>query len=413
MRLLVHDYAGHPCQVQLSRELARRGHEVVHLHFADVQTPKGALARRPDDPASFAVEGITLGDPFRKSSLIRRRRQELRYAARVAARMATFRPDVVLSANTPLDVQQVILESGGRLDARVIVWMQDFYSVALRILLTRRLGLLGTLIGTYYQYLERRILRACDQVICITEPFERLAVEWGADPGKCHVIENWAPLDEIVPGERDNAWARQNGLVGKLCLLYSGTMGMKHDPGPLLHLARAYRDDPRVVLAVVAEGPGRDRLERLAAAQGLDNLRLFDLQPYERLSEVLASGDVLLALLDRDAAAISVPSKVLSYLCAGRPLLLAVPRENLAARTVTDAGAGMVVEPEDLDGLVRAARALLDDGGWRATLQANARQYASRAFDIARIGDRFEAILGRRAGVARPAPADAAIPVHG
>ena len=66
MRVLIHDYAGHPFQVQLSRALARSGHSVLHLHFASFQTPKGAVERRPDDPDNFAIEGLTLGRPFAK-----------------------------------------------------------------------------------------------------------------------------------------------------------------------------------------------------------------------------------------------------------------------------------------------------------------------------------------------------------
>lgn len=56
MKIIVSDYSGHPFQVQLSRELARRGHQVKHLHFAEFQTPKGNLQRQAADPATFDIE---------------------------------------------------------------------------------------------------------------------------------------------------------------------------------------------------------------------------------------------------------------------------------------------------------------------------------------------------------------------
>ena len=40
MRIVVHDYAGHPFQVQLARALAAAGHEVLHLHAAESKRPK-------------------------------------------------------------------------------------------------------------------------------------------------------------------------------------------------------------------------------------------------------------------------------------------------------------------------------------------------------------------------------------
>jgi colanic acid biosynthesis glycosyl transferase WcaI len=53
-RILVHDYSGHPFQAELSRSLARRGHDVLHLSFRQFQTPKGDLVAKPDDPVGFA-----------------------------------------------------------------------------------------------------------------------------------------------------------------------------------------------------------------------------------------------------------------------------------------------------------------------------------------------------------------------
>jgi len=41
MRLLIHGHAGHPFQMQLSREPARRGHTVLHAFAGELQTPRG------------------------------------------------------------------------------------------------------------------------------------------------------------------------------------------------------------------------------------------------------------------------------------------------------------------------------------------------------------------------------------
>jgi glycosyltransferase involved in cell wall biosynthesis len=97
--------------------------------------------------------------------------------------------------------------------------------------------------------------------------------------------------------------------------------------------------------------------------------------------------------LEADAGVFSVPSKVLSYLCAARPVLLAVPAENLAARIVAENGAGLVVEPSDLAGFCTAARQFAESQDHRETCGRAARQYAESHFDIGRICDQFEKIL--------------------
>ena len=108
---------------------------------------------------------------------------------------------------------------------------------------------------------------------------------------------------------------------------------------------------------------------------------------------MLASADVLVAILEPDAGIFSVPSKVLSYLCAGRAVLAAMPVENLAARIIAREDAGRVADPADAESFVARARELLADGALRARLGANARAYAEDRFRIADIGDRFERIL--------------------
>jgi glycosyltransferase involved in cell wall biosynthesis len=111
---------------------------------------------------------------------------------------------------------------------------------------------------------------------------------------------------------------------------------------------------------------------------------------------VLGSADVLVAILEADAGVFSVPSKVLSYLCAGRSVLLAVPKENLAARIVLQCGAGPVVEPTDIRGFCAEAQHLIDSPTIREQNGCAARHYAETHFDIRRIADRFEEILRAR-----------------
>jgi glycosyltransferase involved in cell wall biosynthesis len=391
-RIVVHDYSGHPFQVQLSRELARRGNAVLHLHFQGFQTPKGPLWRRPDDPPGFAVEGLDLDEPFQKYSFVKRRRQEIAFGALAARRTRAFAPEIVVCSNLPLDPLRAVQRAARAEGARCVVWLQDVYSVAMAKILPRKLPVLGHAVGRLFELLERRILREADHVVCITDDFLPILEGWGVDRRRCTVIENWAPLEEITPLPPDTAWAREQGLAGKTLLLYSGTLGLKHDPAGIAALARAMADRPEVRVVVVSEGVGADWLRRARAEGGLDNLVLLPFQPYARFSEVLASAAVVMAVIEPDAGIFSVPSKVLSYLAAGRAILLAVPPENLAARTVLRAGAGLVVPPGDTAGLIAAARRLVDEPALRDRLGAAGRAHAERSFAIAGIADRFAAL---------------------
>ena len=395
MRILVHDYAGHPFQVQLSRAPAARGHALLHLYAASNPTPKGPLAPRADDPTGFTVEGLALARAYRRYAYLERWWHERAYGRLLARRIAAWRPEVVLCCNTPLDALVMAEARTHAEGARFVFWVQDLLGLAALRILRARLPVLGALVGRHHMALERRVARAADELVLITDDFAPLMRDWGIAERRIAVIENWAPLGAFPPAPRDNPWARAQGLAGTVVILYTGMLGLKHDPSLVLALAEAFRDRPEVAVVVVSEGRGADWLAEKKLAKGLENLRLLAFQPFERMAEVMASADVLLAILEPAAGIFSVPSKVLSYLCAKRPILASVPAENLAARILCEHQAGLVVVPGDAPALVEAARRLVDDSALRARLGANARAYAEHAFDIDAIAARFEAVLVR------------------
>ena len=390
MRIVLHDYSGHPFQIQLARELAQRGHEVLHLYSSAVQTPHGALEQRADDAVGFTVAAIDPGEPLPKYHYVRRFLHERRYGTMLRQQIAHFRPNAVLFSNTPPDAMAAPARWCLSQHIPYLFWLQDIYSEAITRLVIGKLGRLAWPVGWHYRRLEATLLRQATAVVVISEDFKGLLGKWGVAPDRIATIENWAPLGELPPRPHDNEFARAHDLVGKTVFLYSGTLGLKHNPALLSDLAicLANRDECRVV--VVSEGLGADFLRREKLDKSLDNLVLLPFQPFARLPDVLGSADVVVAILEPDAGVFSVPSKVLSYHCAGRALLGAMPAENLAARLIVREKSGLLVDPRDRAGFFAAARQLLDDRTGREQMGRRARFYAERAFDIGTIASRFE-----------------------
>jgi len=101
---------------------------------------------------------------------------------------------------------------------------------------------------------------------------------------------------------------------------------------------------------------------------------------------VLAAADVVLVALARHIPG-AVPSKLYEAMSSGRPVVLIADGE--AAQIVRKHGAGLVVQPGDLAGLVRALRTLAADAGLRQRMGANGRAAAVRDFDRTKIVGRF------------------------
>jgi len=151
MRIVVCDYSGHPFQIELSRCLADRGHAVLHLHFAEFQTPKGEIDALAGDAPGFTIEAVSLGRPFAKDRFARRLFQEIRIGGLIAERAMRFAPDLVVGCNMPLDAQQRLRQACANEKVPFVFWLQDIYSAAIGHYLTERLGLIGRLIGNRFQ----------------------------------------------------------------------------------------------------------------------------------------------------------------------------------------------------------------------------------------------------------------------
>ena len=393
LRILIHDRPGHPFEVQLSRELAKHGHEVMHSFGAFFQSPRGALNQQPDDPPTFNIVGLQLNEPFAKYSFGKRMIQEIKYSQILLDHIRSFGPDVVIFANTPSEALSLVYWQTRRENIQFIFWVQDFYSIAVQKILSKRLSILGRAVGQLYVWMDKYLLKKSEQIVLITKDFEPLLEDWHVDLSKTTIIPNWAPLEDMPVCEKNNEWSITQQLEDKFCFLYSGTLGMKHNPALLVELAQQFIEQPDVRVVVISEGIGADWLQTQQSELQLNNLILLDYQPFAELPNVLGMADVLVAILEPDAGVFSVPSKVLSYLCAKRPLLLAVPQENLAARIVIENEAGLVVDPDDAGGFLENATTLFADGALRDRLSKNGRTYAEAHFDIKKISNQFEKII--------------------
>lgn len=394
MRIFVHDYSGHPFQAQLSRELAARGHEVTHCYCAAYTTGRGDLR------GSERMSVVSIGDDvtITKTRFVRRFFTELRLGVQLARRVRRARPDVVMVSTAPVPTTVVLALVLAVLRVPWVLWHQDVQAVALRAFAEVSRSPVNRLAALVIERAERFTARRARRVVVITHGFLGVHRRWGT-ADRVVVIPNWAPVDEIVPRPRDNAWARARGLLDEPVLLYSGTLGLKHDPALLVRLAHRLRGAGRPVrLVVVNEGPAGEVLRQEAQRLG-EPVTLLPFQPYADLPDVLGSGDVLVVLLEREAGEFSVPSKTLSYLCAGRPVLGLVPPENLAA-TLIDRAGGCVLVPDEssLDDAVGWVEAVLADPERAGAIGAASRALAEEEFGLGPISDRFEALLVEVAG---------------
>jgi len=396
LKILFHDFGDFPLFFEFTKALADSHFSVVHCSVELLPVGRADINLAQADNYKNLFLSIPADYHSAKQSFIRRFRMEWAYGGQLRSVIEAEQPDLIISANAPTHIQAQLQAAASAVGAKFIYWFQDFYSEAVSSLLRQKFGMLGLVIGSFFRQWERRQLLRSDGVLVITDAFREPLLLWGVPETKIVTLENWAPIGSLPVLVQENSWSREQGLDGKFCFLYSGSMGLKHNPDLLLSLAEKYRHDSAVKVVVVAEGSGADFLSEKSKELGLrETLIVLPMQPAERVPEVLATASVLVATLEPEASHICVPSKVLTYLCAERPLLLSITGENLAAQTVNREGAGFTAEPNDSEGFLARADELRQDTACCESMGRKARSYAEQAFQIDEIVSRFEGFLGR------------------
>jgi colanic acid biosynthesis glycosyl transferase WcaI len=396
------DYGCHSFTYRLATRLHSDGFPIRYFVNGSLESPNLLSLASWVQGRPALVRSINCQKAYGKMSLRDRLRGEVEWASKCIQALEQERPSAVIVSCVPLYAVTRI-QSWAKLNGvPLIYWLQDLQGRAIHDLLGRKFGLAGRAIGSVARMWEQRILSRSDMVITIAAGHERELPGGTRRKKSFALLENWANIEDIPELPPGNDWAVGNALHKTKNILYSGTLGYKHDLAMFLTLASAFKSRRDVRIVLVSSGRAADYVRRAAADNNLPNLIVLPFQRYEDVPSVLASASVLIAPLDPSAGSFCVPSKVLSYLCAGRPIVIAIDAENAAARIIQAAQAGSVVAPGDSETFVAAVHALLDDPARRVAEGRSARVYAQRTFGLDRVVSRFLDILARANVILEP-----------
>ena len=111
-----------------------------------------------------------------------------------------------------------------------------------------------------------------------------------------------------------------------------------------------------------------------------------------RFSEVLGTADVCMAVLEDDAGIFSVPSKVLSYFCAGKPIIMHGPIENLASKLIIKNQCGLVSDGKNFEDLEKNMLKIQNQINLKK-MSENSYSYALKNFSIEEVSKKFLSII--------------------
>ena len=238
----------------------------------------------------------------------------------------------------------------------LVIHVQDMYPESLVI--QGRLKP-GQLPNKLLLMIDRWIARRASALIVLSESFAGGYIQLRhIDPSKVHVIADWVDPGSVGLLGKDN-FRPEIGVSGAaFVMVYGGNVGMAAGVETVIDAMRLVRTDRELVLVIAGSGSQLTACRELAA--GLPNVRVVFHTPWasDETSKVLAAADVLVLPTRGTQSLASVPSKLLSYLLAARPVLALVLPESDTARVIENASCGWVIPPDDRELLARKVEEL-------------------------------------------------------
>ncbi|MCJ7601444.1 MAG: glycosyltransferase family 4 protein [Desulfobulbaceae bacterium] len=200
----------------------------------------------------------------------------------------------------------------------------------------------------------------------------------GVPPEKIHVVQNWVDPNLIKPADKNNEFRKKNGLDGKFIVLFAGVLGFAQDLDTVIESGVHLKDYPDIMLLIVGEGVEKERLEAKVKSMGIKNVVFHPFVSKEKYPEVVAASDVCLAPLQKRLKCPVIPSKILGYMSAGRPVITSLPLEGDAPYVIRTAECGLCVEPGEPLKLAEAIIRTFKEPAQRELWGGNGRQYILR-----------------------------------
>ena len=242
----------------------------------------------------------------------------------------------------------------------------------------------------------------------------------GVSGAKLVLLPNWLRTDAAASApakSRAGARGRFGVPDGTLLAVYAGNLGRKQSLEILMEAAyllaaRSPASAVPIHFIIAGDGAARPALEKSLAAHPQLGVRLLPLLCDDDYAALLRAADVALITQAAGTGRFFFPSKLLSVLAAGLPVVAVADATSELARAVREGGFGCAVQPGDAIGLAEVLRRL---GRNRAPLEAwSAATGWARQFSRESILPRFEQVLlaaaGEKQDIQPPPLPEAALP---
>ncbi len=263
------------------------------------------------------------------------------------------RCDVIYSNTWPIFATAVMALVSRVRRIPMVVSIQDVYPESL--VSQGRINPKG-LMARCMRAVDGIVARHCRTVISISESFEEIYRNGRrVDPARLKVVPNWVNVQPFdVSEDQGLAFRKSKGIPSDAFVItYGGNIGRAAGVETLIQSFWFLKDVTNVYVVIAGEGSHLSGCRALVNEIGCERIVFHTPWPKNETAPVLRAADVLILTTRKTQSLSSLPSKLISYMLAARPVIALTLPESDLAKMISRTGCGWTVMPDQPEELGR------------------------------------------------------------
>jgi colanic acid biosynthesis glycosyl transferase WcaI len=269
---------------------------------------------------------------------------------------AARKPDVIYANTWPVFALGILSAVACFRNIPLVVSVQDIYPESL---LSQNRIRAKSWVPLVIRWIDGLIARHSRALIVISASFAKIYRETrGVPSARMHIVPNWVDSASIVPDDKGASGFRVQRSIPSDAFLavYGGNIGRAAGVETMIESFQYLRDDGKLYAVIAGEGSNLGACVYLANERNCPRVLFHSPWLKEDTSMLLSAADVLVLPTRSNQSLASVPSKLLAYMLAARPVIaLALPESDLA-NMILDSGCGWVLPPDQPEVLAAKIR---------------------------------------------------------
>ncbi len=308
-----------------------------------------------------------------------------KYLSAIKRFFANEKFDLILYSTPPITLSRVINNIKKRDNAKTYLLLKDIFPQnAVDLGMMSKTGI-KSIIYRYFRKKEKKLYSISDRIGCMSQANVEYVLKHnpGMPAEKVEICPNSLEIRDLRLNEEERIKMRkQYGLpLDKVIFVYGGNLGKPQGIPFIIECLKTQEQNSDAYFLIVGDGTEYGKLEAYFEKAKPQNMKLMKRLPKEDYDRMIASCDIGLIFLDHRFTIPNFPSRLLSYMQAGLPVLACTDPNTDIGKTITEGGFGWWCESNNSYNFVLAVNQILSESSFEK-YSDNSFEYLMKYYNI-------------------------------